>query len=95
MAPSIDQLVEQAYKSIDAQSDYTLPRLEHWKKNNKHGIKKVSACHSCGKPILHATDKYPTRCEPCRKKVKELLKIRRSKSFCKNSVIPLEENKHL
>jgi hypothetical protein len=43
MAPSIDQLVEQAYKSIDAQSDYTLPRLEHWKKNNKHGIKKVSA----------------------------------------------------
>lgn len=86
MAPSIDQMVERAYKLIDDQTDYTIPKLEAWKKANKTGG--ISACQGCGAPIKHPKDKRPVRCPACRKKISDLVKIRKSKTFCKNSTIP-------
>jgi len=80
MALSIDQMVEQAYQMIDDQPNYTIPRLELWKKTHNLGIKKVSACQGCGTPILHATDKIPLRCTACRKKISDLFKKRKEKS---------------
>ena len=87
MAPTLDQIVEQAYKLIDDQTDYKIPKLESWKKAQKIIGNGLSACQACGAPIPHAKDKHPMRCPACRKKVSELFRARKNKHFCKNSVI--------
>lgn len=87
MTSAIEKMVEQAYQLIDEQPDYTIPRLEQWKKTHHiKGGKVLSACQGCGTPILHAPDKHPLRCVPCRKKVSELFKKRTGKFF-KNPAI--------
>lgn len=86
MAPTLDQIVEQAYKMIDAQPDYRIPKLETWRKANK-GINDISACQACGAPIKHEKGKHPARCPACRKKISDLFKLRKSKPHFKNPVI--------
>jgi DNA-directed RNA polymerase subunit RPC12/RpoP len=81
MSPSIDEIVERAYKSLDSQSDFKIPKIEKWKKTNKTGYNKVSACKDCGSPILHAPDKHPTHCANCKKKVSDLAKIKYGKKY--------------
>ena len=87
MASSIDQMVKQAYKLIDDQPDYSIPKLEQWKKTHQiKGGKVLSACIGCGTPIAHDPGKHPLRCIACRKKVSDLFKKRTSKFF-KNPAI--------
>lgn len=87
MAPSVDQLVKQAYQMIDEQPDYTIPRLARWRKTHKIGAeKKICACIGCGTPIVHNQEKDILRCAPCREKLSGLWKKRKS-NFCKNPII--------
>lgn len=81
MTTEVDRIVQQAYKLIDDQHDYKIPKLERWKRQNNFGIKKVSACKSCGKIILHLTDKNPDRCQKCREKISYLYKKRNNKGI--------------
>lgn len=87
MTSNIDRIVQQAYQLIDAQPDYKIPKLEQWKRQNDPGIKKVSACQGCGKPILHSTDKKPIKCKECRKKVSDLFRKRTKNKLFKETVI--------
>jgi DNA-directed RNA polymerase subunit RPC12/RpoP len=89
MTPAIEKMIEQAYQLIDEQPDYTIPRLEQWKKTHQVKSGKVlSACIGCGTTIAHDPGKNTLRCVACRKKVSDLFKKRKNKNFCKNSVIP-------
>lgn len=87
--PSVDEIVAQAYRAIDDQSDYKIPKLEKFKKSNNIN-KRVTACKDCGTALTYNfSDKVPVRCTDCKKRISDLYRKRKNKSFCKNSIIPL------